>query len=68
MGCEYAFDSGRSKAIHELHKVINKLLEDNVAVHPSTLKESNEYWRHIGQQDILLKLLGVISEMIVSKY
>lgn len=68
MACDYAFDAGRMKAINQFHKVINALLEENTSVHPQTLQESSDYWRHIGQQDILLKMLGVINELISSKY
>ena len=68
MSCDYAFSAGRSKAISQFHKVINDLLKENTDVHPSTLQQSNEYWRHVGQQDVLLKLLGVVGEMINSPY
>jgi hypothetical protein len=67
MGCEYAFDSGRSKAIQQFHKAVNELLQE------STDKKAKElpmpdYWREIGKQDVLLMLLGFINELIVSKY
>lgn len=67
MGCDYAFDSGRSKAILQFHKILNDLLSENTSQRPTTM-ESNEYWRHVGRQDILLQLLSVISEMTLSKY
>ncbi len=68
MSCDYAFSAGRSKAISQFHKVLNELLKENTDVPPVALQHSPDYWRHIGQQDILLKLLGVVSEMINSPY
>ena len=66
--CDYAFDSGRHHTINQFHKVLNELLEENTKVHPASLQNSSDYFRHVGQQDILLKLLGVLSEMIASPH
>lgn len=67
MGCDYAFESGRSKAIIHFHKILNELLEESTSGDPSKLTPP-DYWRKVGRQDILLQLLSVISEMTLSKY
>jgi hypothetical protein len=67
MSCDYAYNAGRSKAISQFHKVLNDLLTEATSVKPETLTPP-DYWRHIGKQDILLLLLGVVSEMINSPH
>ena len=67
MSCDYAFDSGRSKAILQFHKILNELLEESTSGDPTKLPLP-DYWRKVGRQDILLQLLSVIGDMTKSKY
>lgn len=66
MGCEYSHDAGYNKAINKFHKRINELLEEATKTKPTELPPQ-EYWRHVGKQDILLGLLNDLCNMIDSK-
>lgn len=66
MTCDYAFKEGRNVTINQFHKTLNNLLEEATRLKRENLIDSNQYWRVIGQQDILLQLLNVVCDMINS--
>jgi|GEM_PF-3834903 len=64
MSCKYAFEAGYHKAVTKFHNKINEKMEESIRCSKELGSHDFKYWREIGKRDVLLDLIGVVSEMI----